>query len=529
MRKRSQSSSHLGSHTPFRWGHLRVLEPIGAGGFGEIYRAYDPNLDREVALKLRRGNRGAASNYIEEARRLAKVRHSNVLTVFGVDRFEGQIGLWTELIDGHTLESLLDRSGPMGPKEAALLGIDLCRALAAVHGAGLVHRDIKTTNVMRETGGRTVLMDFGTVTESSDESASGGLVGTPLAMAPEFFKGAGPTRQSDLYSLSVLLYRMTTHEYPYDAQSIGELEDLIDDGRMVHLRDRRPELEAGFIEAVEGALALDPRDRYSSAGEMEKALAAALTEERDQIQDRRREQDDAEVSGAPNYDQLVGREAELGVLRAELDATLRGVGQTVLIAGEPGVGKTQLSRHFLRWAEQQIGSGQPVQSLSTRFFDYDGNHLAPYEAFLDLLARLAGISANLDSSQKSSLVRSFVEEKTGISLPNELFESHDASESQGDESGDDYRVVAPLANAFRELSRIQPLILVLDDLQWSDPGSREILGYLMRTGDGEPLMIVGLYRSEDGQRGFTRRLAEAAGALSRVYDAHPAPVVPNRL
>ena len=222
---KSQRKTIVGTHTPFSWGHLRVLEPLGSGGFGEIYRAYDPNLDREVALKLRRGNRGTAASYIEEARRLAKVQHANVLTVFGVDRFEGRIGLWTELIDGHTLESVIERSGPMSAREAALLGIDLCRALAAVHRAGLLHRDIKTTNVMRETGGRTVLMDFGTVTESADDSRGSSLVGTPLAMAPELFQGEPPTEQSDLYSLGVLLYRVTTNQYPYSAQSLGELED----------------------------------------------------------------------------------------------------------------------------------------------------------------------------------------------------------------------------------------------------------------------------------------------------------------
>ena len=152
-----------------RWGPLQITEKIGEGGFSEVFRAWDATLQREVALKLlyppQDGDDVDDEHFLNEARKLAQVRHQNVLVVYGADRHEGRVGLWTDLVQGKTLEDRLKAHGPLGAEEAGLVGIDLCRALAAVHGAGLVHRDIKTANVMREEGGRIVLMDFSAATE----------------------------------------------------------------------------------------------------------------------------------------------------------------------------------------------------------------------------------------------------------------------------------------------------------------------------------------------------------------------------
>src|SRR5438094_7121773 len=97
-----------------------------------------------------------------EARNLARVRHPNVVTVYGTDQIDGRVGIWMEFVNGRTLGSLLKTNGPYGAREAAGIGVDLCRALAAVHAAGLMHGDVKAHNVMRAAGGRTVLTDFGT-------------------------------------------------------------------------------------------------------------------------------------------------------------------------------------------------------------------------------------------------------------------------------------------------------------------------------------------------------------------------------
>ena len=144
------------------WGHLRLIESVGRGAFGQVYRAWDSHLDREVALKVIRapaaGSGSARSAFIEEARLLARVRHPNVVTVYGADRVDGQSGLWTEFIRGRTMAEIVRHDGPLDSAEAARVGRDLCRGLGAIHSAGLLHRDVKAQNVMREDGGRIVLM-----------------------------------------------------------------------------------------------------------------------------------------------------------------------------------------------------------------------------------------------------------------------------------------------------------------------------------------------------------------------------------
>jgi serine/threonine protein kinase len=266
----------------FLWGPLRVMEKVGEG-VSEVYRAYDPTLQTEVALKLRkhesRWTHTDVTNLLSEARRLARVHHPNVLVVHGADEHDGRMGIWTEFVRGMSLEEYLEQAGPLSAREATLIGLDLCRALAAVHAVRLVHRDVKTANVMREEGGRIVLTDFGSMGEIPSPGAGftgGHIYGTAIAMAPEQLRGEGAGSASDIYGLGVLLYRMVSGHYPIEAESLLELLEKHRHGERIPLRDRRADLPLDFVEVVERALSPDAKSRYSSAGEMERALATTF-------------------------------------------------------------------------------------------------------------------------------------------------------------------------------------------------------------------------------------------------------------
>ncbi len=269
----------------FTWGPLEVIEPLGSGSFAEVFAAWDRTLAREVALKLRRADAPASHledrRWIDEARRLARVRHPHVLVVHGADVVDGRAGIWTERIVGDTLEALLTARGPLGAREAAALGIDLCAALAAVHGAGLVHGDVTTRNVMRtggasggEDSGRIVLMDFGSAEDAGDPALT--TVGTPIFTAPEVLAGGAPSAASDVYAAAVVLYRMLTGRHPVGAGPIEQMRTQLTSGARLALRDPRPELPAALVQAVEHAAAPDPAQRFATAAEFERALAAAM-------------------------------------------------------------------------------------------------------------------------------------------------------------------------------------------------------------------------------------------------------------
>jgi serine/threonine-protein kinase len=263
-----------------RWGRLVMLDRIGTGTSSEVFRAWDTELHQEVALKLLHDSGDAPASeqrdrharVLQEARRLARVRHPHVVQVYGAEEHDGRVGLWMELVRGESLEQIVRSRGTFGAAEASVIGQDLCAALAAVHTSGLLHRDIKAQNVLRESGGRTVLMDFGTGEELKNESGSARMAGTPLYVAPEVFGGKAATVQSDLYGLGVLLFYLLTGQFPVTAPSIEQLLRAHLQGQRRRLRDLRPDLPAPFVEVVERALNPDPARRYRTAGEMEAAL-----------------------------------------------------------------------------------------------------------------------------------------------------------------------------------------------------------------------------------------------------------------
>ncbi len=253
---------------PDSWGHLRLIERIGSGSYGDVYRAWDTRLDREVALKLLpvapSDNRD--SSIIHEGRLLARVRHASVVTIHGAEQIDDRIGLWMEFVRGRTLAQMLAEGYRFTTAEAARIGFDLCSAVEAVHAAGLIHRDIKAHNVMLAEDGRIVLMDFGTGRELDDRSGSD-LTGTPLYIAPEVLAGHPATARSDVYSLGVLLFHVLTGSYPVRGKSLEDIRSVHASNSRASLREMRPDLSAGLAHAIERAIdpAVDRRPASAAA------------------------------------------------------------------------------------------------------------------------------------------------------------------------------------------------------------------------------------------------------------------------
>ena len=259
-----------------RWGHLVLRRKIGEGGYGEVYHAHDTWLDHPVALKLfkpRATGRKTTDRILHEARKLARIRHPNVVTVHGADSHDGRVGFWMDLIEGTSLARIVE-TRRLSAGEATHIGQEVCRALAAVHRAGIIHRDIKAQNVMRASeDGRIILMDFG-AGEFMADAADSPQQGTPVYLAPEIFNGGPASARSDIYAVGVLLYFLVTREYPVRGTSVPQLVEAHRRGERLRLRDGRPDLPPAFVSIVERALDPNPERRFSSAGEMEAALTS---------------------------------------------------------------------------------------------------------------------------------------------------------------------------------------------------------------------------------------------------------------
>ena len=231
------------------------LREVGRGSFGRVMRAWEPRLQREVALKLLDPVPvRTEETVVAEARLLAQIRHDNVVTVFGADCFDETVGFWMEFVEGRTLGQMYDQHGAFGAQEALLIAVDLCRALAAVHRAGFVHGDVKAQNVMRQVGGRIVLTDFGAARLGRDgRRAAIAPIVTPSYAAPEVLLGAAPTVQSDLYGVGVLLFYLVTGRFPVWGRTIEDFRIAHASGHRTLLRDLRPDLPPSFIRVVDAA------------------------------------------------------------------------------------------------------------------------------------------------------------------------------------------------------------------------------------------------------------------------------------
>lgn len=267
----------------------RLERVLGRGAMGLVYQAHDTVLDRPVAIKLiaaPKPNHQERERFLREARAIARLTHPNVISVFRVGIFRQMPYLVSELVSGRSLDQL---SLPLPVDQVIRIGLGLCSGLSAAHERGVLHRDVKPANVMLTDAGEVKLLDFGLakVLDDSlpvDEGATGGdvsltragaVIGTPRYVAPEIWRGAVATEQSDLYSLGALLYELCSGQPPHKARTLLELS------RLVQKKDARPLREVArgvgpMAEHIDRCLRRRPQERFASAAALSQVLAALV-------------------------------------------------------------------------------------------------------------------------------------------------------------------------------------------------------------------------------------------------------------
>ncbi|MEZ5473110.1 MAG: serine/threonine-protein kinase [Marinicella sp.] len=212
------------------WDRLEVIQCIGSGGVGAVYQAFDPVLDRHVALKILHpfsSHYISPEKFVGEAKRMAQVRHPHIMAVYGAGFDQGFAGYWGELLKGKNLSEYLTNHPEMTIEDKLNLAIQLAEAVAAVHNKQLAHGDIKNLNIMVEDERGVVLMDFGTSVKQDGSATTNLQPLTPLAMAPEQFQGAQPSQMADVFSLGVVLYYLFNQKYPFQAADFATLKSSV--------------------------------------------------------------------------------------------------------------------------------------------------------------------------------------------------------------------------------------------------------------------------------------------------------------
>ena len=493
-----------------RSSRYQIRERLGAGASGVVYRAYDPETERDVAVKMLR-HHDPEDLYLlkHEFRALADIVHPNLARLYDLEVNEDDCFFTMELVPGRDLISHLCGTASEPCRDYARLTavfLQLVLGLDALHARGKFHRDVKPMNVLVEQSGRVVLLDFGLVV-GGDRSLSvasqrEGFAGTLLYTSPEQAWGMPISPVADFYSVGVVLYEALTGKLPFEGPNLGALLDR---------RNRAPAPPRSLVPAIPEHLAELALDLLSY--EPERRPGAA--EIRARLQSR------AEAGTAPRAAlrtraaAFVGREDERSALRAAFETARAGTAHAVRIEGPSGIGKTALLERFLGELEQR----EDVVVLRSRCHPHETVRFEAIDGLVDELSRflIHERPERLETLRPrglAALVRVF---PVLGRVPFERYAS-DPDWRDADPQEIRRRGFAALRELLARFADRQPLVLWIDDLHWGDLDSAPILRELLRPPDAPRLLMLLSYRSDERERGALLRAlgdAEREGAIPR--------------
>src|SRR5436305_8570371 len=268
-------------------GNYRILAPLGQGGMARVYKGYQENLDREVAIKVLPPWFAADRNFVErfnlEARLVAKLSHPNIVTVHDASEYNGHLYIVMQLVDGGTLKQRLDQLQTLGKTmevaEANRIFAQLASALSYAHENGIIHRDVKPVNVLLDRSGRPILSDFGIAKVLAGTKAltrQGAGVGTPEYMSPEQCQGSAIDARADIYALGVMLFEALTGRLPFLGDNYPALAHSHIYEMPPHPGAINPTIDPAVAQVIQTALMKNPLQRYRQASDMAEALERAV-------------------------------------------------------------------------------------------------------------------------------------------------------------------------------------------------------------------------------------------------------------
>ncbi len=474
----------------------KIEEKLGEGGMGVVYKALDTRLQRPVAIKILTPTFGeeAVARFMREARSVARLNHPNIMAIYDCDEEEGEHFLVLEYLEGQTLRDIVGYADQQKivPQDFAFhIALSTLKALEYAHSQGVIHRDLKPENIM-VAGEEVKLMDFG-LARIQDETAitrRPTLMGTATYMPPEQLTGDPVDVRSDLYAFGVILYEMLAGRRPF----VAPQPELV---AFMHLhqtppspRDFNPQISRPLEYLILKLLEKKPDDRYSSAARVREVLENLESVDVGLAAE-------IMVPTLPSHrkQEVVGREKEYQQLMNHLDMARAGEGSLVLVSGEAGIGKTHLIEALTVYARLQ-----KVDTLQGRCYEYEIEGAPPYQPFIEALRGYitrALSDAIMQEQVRKHLGSSADELAQLISEVRQLVPYVEPVMPLLDPAAKQTRPFHSVTSFLSETAADTPLLLLLEDLQWADRASLELLRYLVRNTRRTPLMIVGTYRPEE--------------------------------
>jgi len=500
-------------------GRFEVRGTLGAGGAGVVYRAFDRQLQREIALKLLRQASGRdLYRFKKEFRALADIVHPNLVALHELHNADGDWFFTMELVEGVSFIDWVRPSGEFGPSrprsDIIAARVDLARlhgalvqlvdALIALHRAGKLHRDLKPSNVLVTQTGRLTLLDFGLVATVAEDNPERLAVGTPVYMSPEQAADQPLGEASDWYSLGAMLYEALVGRRPFE----GDSEQV-----MTRKQTEQPpaplEIDAGVPPELSQLCMLllqpSPAARPTGVAILESFGAAPSEVTRT-------------IGRSYPPAMFVGRAAEGEVLRRALADARRG-GVALLVRGRSGIGKTTLIRRFLR------GLGDSVFVLEGRCFEREAVPFKMLDGVVDALTgAMVGLPMQLAEQLAPRDIGSLVRLFPVLRRVPKFAELAQQTTALPDPQEMRRRGFGALRNLLGRLARMRPLVLFFDDAHWGDADSAVFLAELIHGAEPGTLVIVA-HRPED-YLGVVAQIRRPPGGNARRGDIRELEIVP---
>jgi tetratricopeptide (TPR) repeat protein/tRNA A-37 threonylcarbamoyl transferase component Bud32 len=481
-------------------GRYAVLKKLGEGGKGIVFKARDTALNRVVAIKMLKSaalTEEAHFRFTTEAQAVAKLNHPNIVSIYDIGKEDEKQFFVLEFIDGMNLRDLIETypEGKCDLQTVLRMAIDICGALQYAHSQGVLHRDIKPENILITEGGTAKLMDFGLAKMLGKPSVTqeGIIVGTVAYVAPEMALGKGADARSDLYSFGAVLYESLAGKPPFPGEDpikiiFGHVHDC-----PVSLARLNPKVPQALADCVMKLLEKEPEKRYQSAADLLVVLREVAEGYLREVLVPSGKPSAVVPSPRPSgvrEVQLIDRVEEMTLLRGVVDRAVRGEGSLVFLYGEAGIGKTRLTRELGAYA--RLRGMQVLYGRCPALFRMDG--VPPYVLWNEV------IKDYLETCTPEQLYRVIgyypaevcklvpeIKQKLGM-IPQSLPIS---PEQERD------RLFEAVSQFVTNISKETPLLVVLDDLQWTDQSSLLLLHYLARSVDKASLLLLGAYRDTD--------------------------------